>query len=98
MAEIIFMGGKMPKLKEFEAHSGDQEESRSYGFDVLIHKKNGKRAVYSNVTEVHYGYSGFTGCDRVAIESDIHKTGATIITHVIDKIEIRAAWFLSRAF
>jgi hypothetical protein len=60
-----------------------------FGFNVTICVLNERLVEFRNVTEVHWMYN--LDKNRVAIESNIHGTGATYYVAVINSIQISDA-------
>ena len=64
---------------------------KKYGICVTVTFKTGNTETYHNVTELHFNYNRHRLRDenRVAIESDIHATGVTILTSSILDIQVK---------
>lgn len=99
MTQIFFKGIKFPVSfgRTFDGTSVDGEHEfktgSEFGFKVtLVFKENSiyekKQETFNNITEVH---SNYANSGRVAIESDIHRTGFTYKIKDVETLIIEEA-------
>ena len=61
---------------------------KNLGCKVEVTFKDGEKETFRNITEIHFGYKSVLGTRRIAIESDIHGSGATYDMDKIKEFEI----------
>ena len=68
------------------------------GMKVKVRFYQQETVNYRNITEVHYRYPTTLGIARVALESDIHGTGATLDLCDVAEFEVYLETELAEAF
>lgn len=86
--KLIYLGQELDTEQEHELFSTNE-----FGFKVVIEKSyNFIVEVYYNCTEVHHKYEPIFGeRDKIAFESDIHKTGFNTFISDCDTVTIELA-------
>lgn len=86
--KLIYLGQELDAEQEHELFSTNE-----FGFNVIIEKSyNFIVEVCYNCTEVHHKYEPIFGeRDKIAFESDIHKTGFNYLISDCDTVTIKLA-------
>ena len=93
--KLIYLGQELDTEQEHELFSTNE-----FGFIVKINKTNSFPVeVYYNCTEVHHKYEPMIGNrDKIAFESDIHRTGFNYLISNCDTVTIELATQLYEDF
>lgn len=100
--KLIYLGEELDSSVEHELFYDEAEHP--YGFNAILTYKDGetkpehKVNTHHNCTEVHHLYNDLGTINnekRIALESDIHRTGGTRDINRLESVEITVAEFIA---